>query len=155
MKTPVGSIFRGLGKALPFLNVAALANSIWIGHDVFKAKESSSTTKTLAVGSIASSAGLFLATVSAPFAPLLLPMALGGLVVELSLFYSRRNDQQSGDTDRKLAHAIANPLEGAEMAARTAMKAIDSTLDWFAKNLKEGVDNLTGLFKPKKPSSEA
>ncbi|HEY9900426.1 MAG TPA: hypothetical protein V6D00_14720 [Pantanalinema sp.] len=155
MKTPVGSIFRGLGKALPFLNVAALANSVWIGYDVFKAKESSTTTRALAVGSIVSSAGLFLATVSAAFAPMLLPMALGGLVVELSLFYARRNDQQAGDTDRKLGYALSHPVEGAELAARTAMKGIDATLDWFALNLRQGVDKLGDLFKGKKPSPDA
>lgn len=155
MKTPVGSIFRGLGKALPFLNVAALANSIWIGHDVFKAKESSNTTKALAVGSVVSSAGLFLATVSAAFAPLLLPMALGGLAVELSLFYSRRNDQKSGNTDKKVGYALSHPVEGAEMAARAGVKAVDSALDWFALNLKSGVDKLADLFTGKKRESKS
>lgn len=155
MKTPIGSIFRGLGKALPFLNVTALANSIWISHDVFKAKESSTTTKALAVGSVVSSAGLFLATVSAAFAPSLLPMALGGLAVELSLFYSRRNDQKAGDTDRKLGYALSHPVEGAEMAARAAMKGIDATLDWFALNLKQGVDELGDRFKGEKRESAA
>lgn len=144
MKTPVGSIVRGLGKALPFLNVAALASSIWVTHSVWKDPKSSTTTKTLATGSVLASAGLFLASISAAFAPFLMPVALVGLGVELGLFYARRRDQESADTDKVLAFGFTHPLQGLELTAKTLGKGARDVVEWLGGKLKSGYEAIAG-----------
>lgn len=144
MKTPIGSVVRGLGKALPFLNVAALANSVWIAHSVFKDPKSSTTTRTLATGSIIASAGLFIASVSAAFAPFLMPVAFLGIGVELGLFYARRRDQQSADTDKVLAYGFSHPLEGLQITAKTLGKGAKSVAKWLNDKVKSGFAAIAG-----------
>lgn len=144
MKTPVGSLIRGLGKALPFLNVAALANSVWVTHQVWKDPKSSTTTKALATGSILSSAGLFLASVSSMFAPFLMPVAFAGMAVELGLFYARRRDQESSDTDKVLAYGFTHPLQGLKLTAKTLAKGAQDVGNWLGEKLKSGFHAIAG-----------
>lgn len=140
MKTPLGSVVRGLGKILPFLNVAALANSVWVTHEVWKDKKSSTTTRALATGSIVASAGLFLASVTTAFAPFLMPVALVGIGIELGLFYARRRDQQSADTDKVIAYGLTHPVEGLKLTAKTLGKGAQSIWRWMGEKLKSGLD---------------
>lgn len=144
MKTPIGSIVNGLGKILPFLNVAALANSVWVTSSVWKDPKSSTATKTLAVGSIIASAGLFLASVTTVFAPFLMPVALAGIGVELGLFYARRRDQDQGDTDKVLAYGFTHPVEGLKFTAKTLMDGAKTVVAWMGKKLQSGWDAITG-----------
>lgn len=132
MKTPIGSLMRGLGKILPFLNVAALANSLWVSHTVWADGRSSTTTKALAGASILTSAGLFLASVSSVFAPFLMPMAVAGMAAELGLYYARRRDQESKDTDKLLVHGLTHPLDALKMTTKTLGKGAKDLVSWLA-----------------------
>lgn len=144
MKTPIGSVVRGLGKILPFLNVAALANSVWVVHEVWKDRKSSTTTKALAAGSIVTSAGLFLASVSSVFAPFLMPVALAGMAVELGLFYARRRDQESQDTDKVMAYGLTHPFDALQLTAKTLVKGAQDVVKWLGGKLKSGLDAIGG-----------
>ncbi|HEY9856675.1 MAG TPA: hypothetical protein V6D05_13110 [Stenomitos sp.] len=139
METPLGSVVRGLGKVLPFLNVAALANSVWVSHAVWKDRQSSTTTKALAAGSIVTSAGLFLASVSSVFAPFLMPVALAGMTVELGLFYARRRDQDSKDTDKVMVYGLTHPLDALKLTAKTLVKGGRDIANWLGGKVKHGL----------------
>ncbi len=144
MKSPIGSLINGLGKILPFLNVAALANSVWVTHSVWKDPKSSVATKALAAGSIVASAGLFLTSVTTMFAPFLLPVALVGIGVELGLFYARRRDQQVGDTDKVLTYGFTHPLEGLKFTAKTLGDGAKSVTKWLGEKLQSGWKAIAG-----------
>lgn len=144
MKTPVGSVVRGLGKVLPFLNVAALANSIWVAHTVWKDRNSSSTTKGLAVGSIVASAGLFLVSITPALAPLLVPFAVAGMGVELGLFYARGRDQDHHDTDQVMSYGLSHPLEASKWTAQTLGKGARDLVAWLSGKVQHGLGAISG-----------
>lgn len=112
--SPLGSLFRKLGKLMPVLNLAALANSVRIAVDIWRDPRSSKTSKTLVAGSVASGMVLFGASVVTGGAALVPAAAAFGVATELGLMATRKRDLEEGNTDRQMAAYLANPVEGAK-----------------------------------------
>ncbi|GEM_PF-2573843 len=110
---PLGTVARKLGKLLPFLNLAALANSVRIAIDIWRDPRSSKTSKILVVGSVASGAVLFGASIATGGAALIPAAAAFGVASELGLMATRKRDLNEANTDRQMASYFANPAKGA------------------------------------------
>jgi hypothetical protein len=112
--SPIGKFFRKLGKFMPVLNFAALANSVRIAVDIWRDPRSSKTSKTLVAGSVASGVVLFGASIVTGGAALVPAAAAFGVATELGLMSTRKRDLEEGNTDRQMAGYLANPVEGAK-----------------------------------------
>ncbi len=142
--SPLGTVVRKLGKLMPVLNLAALANSVRIAIDIWRDPRSSKTSKTLVAGSIASGVVLFGASVVTGGAALVPAAAAFGVASELGLMATRKRDLEQGNTDRQMAHYFTNPVEGAKAFGNLVTdtgKAIATDLKKIVTKLG---DKLTG-----------
>lgn len=112
--SPLGVMVRKLGKLMPVINLAALANSVRIGIDIWRDPRSSVTSKALVAGSVASGAVIFGASIATGGAALVPAAAAFGIASELGLMAARKRDLEEGNTDRQMASYIANPIAGAK-----------------------------------------
>lgn len=120
VNSPLGTLFKKLGKLMPVLNLAALANSVRIAIDIWRDPRSSKTSKSLVVGSVASGVALFGASVITGVAAIVPAAAAFGLASELGLMATRKRDLEQGNTDRQMARYLTNPAEGVQALGKLA-----------------------------------
>lgn len=132
--SPLGVAARKLGKLMPVLNLAALANSVRIAIDIWRDPRSSKTSKGLVAGSVASGVVLFGASFVTGGAALIPAAAAFGVASELGLMSARKRDLEEGNTDRQMASYLANPAEG--------MKAFGAFVADIGKNIAEDVSQI-------------
>lgn len=149
--SPLGTLVRKLGKLMPVINFAALANSVRIAVDIWRDPRSSATSKALVTGSVASGAVIFGATLVTGGAALVPAAAAFGIATELGLMATRKRDLEEGNTDRQMASYLANPAEGAKALG----KLVSDTASTIAGDVKAVVKKLGDKLSGRKPASEA
>jgi hypothetical protein len=142
--SPLGIVVRKLGKLMPVINLAALANSVRIGIDIWRDPRSSATSKALVAGSVASGAVIFGASIATGGAALVPAAAAFGIASELGLMATRKRDLEEGNTDRQMASYIANPIEGAKAFGDLLSNTAEGIAKDVTKIFTKLGDKLTG-----------
>ncbi len=151
--SPLGVLVRKLGKLMPVLNLAALANSIRIAIDIWRDPRSSNTSKGLVAGSIASGAVLFGASVITGGAALVPAAAAFGVATELGLIATRKRDLEAGNTDRQMLSYLANPVEGAKAFGGVISEAARGIAKQVTTMFTKLGDKLTGAAPAATPTA--
>lgn len=153
--SPVGTMFRKLGKLMPVLNLAALANSVRIAVDIWRDPRSSVTSKALVTGSIASGAVLFGASIATGGAALIPAAAAFGVASELGLIATRKRDLEQGNTDRQMVSYLQNPVAGAKAFGELVANTVGDIGKAVTKTFTSLVDKVTGRSAKPAPAPDA
>ncbi len=153
--SPLGTLVRKLGKLMPVVNLAALANSVRIAIDIWRDPRSSKTSKALVTGSIASGAVIFGATLVTGGAALVPAAAAFGVATELGLMATRKRDVEEGNTDRQMAAYITNPVAGAKAFGKLVSETASSIGRDLGKIIGKLSAKLTGREAPVADSAVA
>jgi len=153
--SPLGAAVRKLGKLMPVLNLAALANSVRIAVDIWRDPRSSLTSKALVTGSVASGAVLFGASIATGGAALIPAAAAFGVASELGLIATRQRDLTEGNTDRQMVHYLQNPVEGVKAFGKLTAETVDGVAKAIGKTFTSFFDKITGRAPKAAPAAEA
>ncbi|MNR81176.1 hypothetical protein D3C86_627230 [compost metagenome] len=153
--SPLGTLVRKLGKFMPVLNFAALANSVRIGLDIWRDPRSSKTSKGLVAGSVASGMVLFGASIVTGGAALIPAAAAFGIATELGLIATRKRDLEQGNTDRQMASYLANPAEGAKALGKLVVDTGNDIVKTLTSTFKSLGDKITGRKAKPAPAADA
>lgn len=142
--SPLGKAIGKLGKLMPVVNLAALANSVRIAVDIWRDPRSSKTSKALVAGSVASGAVIFGATLVTGGAALVPAAAAFGVATELGLMVARKRDVEVGNTDAQVAHYLTHPVDGMKAVGKAAKETAADFGNDFKNVAKKLGDKLTG-----------